>query len=146
MTSYETCTSGTSRVLTVASLYRPVENGGSYSSSRRLSNAICGKVFECTEHSAERNTASAVPGLWSHTGRSSTHLLQEFSWKVFNHLPYSPDLAPSYFRLFLHLKKFLSSQRQCFQNAREVEMSVTVVPIPGGQTCIGIGIDFDNCP
>ena len=34
----------------------------------------------------------------------------------------------------LQLKKFLSSQRQSFQNDRDSEMSVTVVPIPGGQS------------
>ena len=45
-----------------------------------------------------------------HTARRPTHLLQEFSWKVFNHPPYSLDLASSDFHLFLHLKKFLPSQ------------------------------------
>ena len=49
---------------------------------------------------------------------------------MFNHSPYSPDLAPSDFYLFLYLKEFLSSQPQPFQNDREAEMSVTVVEIP----------------
>ena len=40
-----------------------------------------------------------VPGLWPH----STYLLQEFGWEVFNHPPYTPDLAPSDFHLFLGL-------------------------------------------
>ncbi|PNF35627.1 hypothetical protein B7P43_G01883 [Cryptotermes secundus] len=44
---------------------------------------------------------------------------------VYNYPPYSPDLAPSDFHLFLHLKKFLSSERQHFENDREVEMVVT---------------------
>ena len=52
-----------------------------------------------------------------------THL-QEFSWEVFNHPPYSLDLTPSDFHLYLHLKKFLSGQHQYFQNDREAEMSV----------------------
>ena len=42
---------------------------------------------------------------------------------MFNHPPYRPDLAPSDFHLFLHLKEFLSGQR--FQDDREAEMSVT---------------------
>jgi histone-lysine N-methyltransferase SETMAR len=42
-----------------------------------------------------------------HTARRTASLLQEFSWDVFNHPLYSPDLAPSDFHLFLHLKKFL---------------------------------------
>ena len=62
--------------------------------------------------------------------RRSIHLLQEFSWEVFNHHPpYSSDLAPSDFHLFLYLKKFLPDRQQRFQNDREEEMSVTVVPI-----------------
>ena len=61
-------------------------------------------------------------------------LMQEFGWEVFNHHPpYSPDLAPSDFHLFLHLKKFLYGQRHCFQNDGEAEMSGTGVPIPGGR-------------
>ena len=52
---------------------------------------------------------------------------------MFNHvLPYSQDLAASDFHLFLHLKKVLSDQRQRFQNDREEEMSVAVVPSPVG--------------
>ena len=53
---------------------------------------------------------------------------------MFNHHPsYSPNLAPSDIYVFLHLKKFLSGQRQSFQNDREAEMSVTVIQIPGGR-------------
>ena len=39
------------------------------------------------------------------------------------HQGFLPDLAPSDFHLFLHLKRFLSGQR--FHNDRETEMSVT---------------------
>ena len=90
-------------------------------------------VFECTERSADRSSSSAVSGLWPHTARRSTHLLQEFGWEVFNHPPYSPDLAPSDLHFFLHLKKFLPGHRQRFLNNREALMSVTVVPIPDGR-------------
>ena len=97
-------------------------------------SAIYHIVFECIEHSADRNSLSALPGLWPHTARRKTHLQQEFGWEVFNHHPsYSPDRTPSDFHLFFHLKKFLSGQRQRFQNDREAEMSFTVVPIPGGR-------------
>ena len=45
---------------------------------------------------------------------------------MFNHQPpYSSNLAPSDFLLFLHLKRFLSGQRQSLQNDRQAEMSVT---------------------
>ena len=59
--------------------------------------------------------------------------LQEFGWEVNYHPSYSLDLAPSDFHLFLHLKKFLSGHRRCFQNEREEKMSVTAIPIPGGR-------------
>jgi transposase len=36
-----------------------------------------------------------------HTAQRTASLLQEFSWEVFNHPPYNPDLAPSDFHLFL---------------------------------------------
>ena len=49
-----------------------------------------------------------------------------------NH-PIARTCAFSDFHLFLYLKKFLSGQRQSFQNDREAEMSVSVVPIPGGR-------------
>ena len=132
MTLHDAWTSGTSRVLTVATLQRlkmdaliPAPAGW---------GAVSDKVFECIEPSADRNSSTAVSSLWPHKARRSTHLLQEFGWEVFNHHPLcSPDLAPSYFHLFLCVKKFLSGQRQRFQNDREAEMSATVVPIPGGK-------------
>jgi histone-lysine N-methyltransferase SETMAR len=55
-----------------------------------------------------------------HTARRTASLLQEFSWEVFNHPAYSPDLAPSDFHLFLHLNKF----HQRFENDREAETVV----------------------
>ncbi|GBM86354.1 hypothetical protein AVEN_64234-1 [Araneus ventricosus] len=33
------------------------------------------------------------------------NLVQQFSWEQFDHLPYSPDLAPSDYHLFLNLKR-----------------------------------------
>ena len=98
MTSHDTFTSETSQVVTVASLQQ-----------LKMTVLIPAPAdSECTEHSTDRNSSSAVPGLWPHTARRSTHLLQEFCCEVFNHHPpFSPDLAPSDFHLFLHLKKFL---------------------------------------
>ena len=63
--SHNACTSGTSRVLTIASLqWLKME-------ALIPANIDCDlqsdKVFECTEHSAYQNSLSAVPGLWPHT-------------------------------------------------------------------------------
>jgi len=40
-----------------------------------------------------------------HTAARTAQLLQQFRWEVFDHPPYSPDLAPSDYQLFMHLKK-----------------------------------------
>ena len=115
------------------SIVATIEGGGCHSITRRLWSAVCDKVFECTEHSADRNSSPAVSGLYPHTVRRSTHL-RKFGWEVFiHHPPYSSNLAPSDFHLFLHIKKFLSGQRQCFHNGREAEISDTVVQIPGAE-------------
>ncbi|GFW90291.1 histone-lysine N-methyltransferase SETMAR [Trichonephila clavipes] len=46
-----------------------------------------------------------------HTVRRTAAVLTEFGWKLFDHPPYSSDLAPSDYHVFLHLKKFLSGER-----------------------------------
>lgn len=38
-------------------------------------------------------------------------LLQQFKWKVFEHPPYSTDLAPRDYHLFSKLKYFLGGNR-----------------------------------
>jgi histone-lysine N-methyltransferase SETMAR len=45
-----------------------------------------------------------------HTAASTQDLIT-FGWEQFDHPPYSPDLAPSDFHVFLHLKTFLAGQR-----------------------------------
>ena len=68
MTSHDAYTSGTSKV-SHSSIITAVEDGGSYSNNRRLWGAVYYKVFQCIEHSADRNSSSAVPVLWLHTAR-----------------------------------------------------------------------------
>ena len=48
---------------------------------------------------------------WPHCAAQTQDLITLFKWEQMNHPPYSPDLAPSDFHLFLHLKKFLGSKR-----------------------------------
>ena len=43
----------------------------------------------------------------AHSSRIVRDVLREFSWKLLPHPPYSPDLAPSDFFLFLKLKEHL---------------------------------------
>ena len=49
-------------------------------------------------------------------------LLEKFKWDILDHPPYSLDLAPSNFHLFLHLKKRLA--RKKFDNDDEVQEEV----------------------
>ena len=62
--SHDTCTSGTSQILTVALLQRlKMEAFIPAPADCEIRSMI---VFECTEHTADRNSSWAVPGLWSH--------------------------------------------------------------------------------
>jgi hypothetical protein len=45
-------------------------------------------------------------------------LLEHFNWELFDHPPYSPDLAPSDYHLFTYLNNWLGSQR--FNNTEEL--------------------------
>lgn len=46
-----------------------------------------------------------------HAAGVTQNLLQEFGWEQFDHPPYSPDLAPSDYHLFLHMKRDFGGRR-----------------------------------
>jgi hypothetical protein len=46
-----------------------------------------------------------------HTAAKTQDLIKTFGWEQIDHPSYSPDLAPSDFHVFLHLKKFLGGRR-----------------------------------
>jgi histone-lysine N-methyltransferase SETMAR len=46
-----------------------------------------------------------------HTASKTQDLIKTSGWEQIHHPPYSPDLAPSDFYVFLHLKKFLGGRR-----------------------------------
>lgn len=58
-----------------------------------------------------------------HVSRQTTALLDKFGWKLLDHAPYSPDLAPSDFHLFPKLKQHLGGQR--FNTDEEVKEAVS---------------------
>lgn len=58
-----------------------------------------------------------------HTAQRTSQLLTKFKWDVFDHPPYSPDLAPSDFHLFPYMKRWLASRR--FANDGELQNAVT---------------------
>jgi hypothetical protein len=45
-----------------------------------------------------------------HTATTTQDLIATFGQEQFDHPPYSPELAPSDFHVFLHLKTFLGGQ------------------------------------
>lgn len=58
-----------------------------------------------------------------HSARRTQDLLSQFKWDVFIHPPYSPDLAPSDYHLFPHMKKWLGSQH--FDDDEDLQNAVT---------------------
>jgi transposase len=54
-----------------------------------------------------------------HTAACPLALLEHFNWELFDHLPYSPDLAPSDYHLFTYLKNWFGSQ--CCNNNELME-------------------------
>lgn len=57
-----------------------------------------------------------------HSAAATQRLLQQFQWDIFDHPPYSPDLAPSDFHLFPDLKKWLGGRR--FETNEELQDKV----------------------
>jgi len=57
-----------------------------------------------------------------HSAHVTTALLKKFKWDILDHPPYSPDIAPSDFHLFLRLKKHLAGKK--FDDDDEVQKEV----------------------
>jgi hypothetical protein len=46
-----------------------------------------------------------------HTATRTNALIRFFNWEIFDHPPYIPELAPSYYDLFTKRKVWLATQR-----------------------------------
>jgi len=46
-----------------------------------------------------------------HTAARTNALIKFFNWEIFEHPPYSPDLAPSDYHLFTKMKVWLATHR-----------------------------------
>jgi histone-lysine N-methyltransferase SETMAR len=57
-----------------------------------------------------------------HTAARTRALLEHFSWELFDHPPYSPDLASSDYHLFTYPKNRFGSQR--FNNNEELMVGI----------------------
>jgi len=58
----------------------------------------------------------------THTSRVATATIHDCGFELLSHLPYSPDLAPSYFHLFQHLKKSLRGW--AFEDDKDITVAV----------------------
>jgi histone-lysine N-methyltransferase SETMAR len=58
-----------------------------------------------------------------HTARATIEALETLKFEVLSHLSYSPDLAPSDFHFFLHLKRDLKGTH--FISDDDVKQAVT---------------------
>ena len=58
-----------------------------------------------------------------HTAKLTRKKLKELGWEILPHPPYSPDIAPSDYYLFLSLQHFLSGKE--FKNKEEVKSAIT---------------------
>jgi histone-lysine N-methyltransferase SETMAR len=58
-----------------------------------------------------------------HTTARKNALIKLFNWEIFDHLPYSPDLVPSYYHFFTKMKVWLATQR--FPTKEELMDGVT---------------------
>ncbi|KAF2355031.1 Transposase type 1 [Trinorchestia longiramus] len=56
-----------------------------------------------------------------HVARMTVQKLTELGYETLPHLPYSPDLSPTYYYLFKHLSTFLDGKT--FRSKQEVEMT-----------------------
>jgi len=57
-----------------------------------------------------------------HCAAQAQDLITSFKWEQMDHPPYSPDLVPSDYHLFLHLKKFLGGKR--FDDDSDLKVAV----------------------
>ena len=57
-----------------------------------------------------------------HTANATNTQLQRFEWEVFDHPPYRPNLEPSDFLLFAHMKRCLGGQH--FSTDNELQTTV----------------------
>jgi len=58
----------------------------------------------------------------THSAHVTIALPEKFDWDILVHPPHSPDLAPGYFHLFLHLNKHLNGEK--FDDDDEVQEEV----------------------
>ena len=57
-----------------------------------------------------------------HAALETRQKIAELGWEILSHLPYSPDLAPSDYHLFLSLQNFLRGKK--FKNEEDIKQAL----------------------
>ncbi|GBM13703.1 Mariner Mos1 transposase [Araneus ventricosus] len=78
-----------------------------YETLRKLQSAIQNKRREMLSQGIVLLHANARP----HSAFVTQNFTQQFCWEEFDHPPYSPDLVPSDYHLFLNLKRAFGGRR-----------------------------------
>ncbi|GBM45444.1 Mariner Mos1 transposase [Araneus ventricosus] len=83
-----------------------------------------------------------------HSAGVTQNLIQQFGWEQFDHPPFSPDLAPSDYHLFLNLKRDFGERR--FDRDYDAENGVQQWPSSEAASFFEEGIDrlfsrYDKC-
>jgi histone-lysine N-methyltransferase SETMAR len=84
---------------------------------------LCGAIQYKKHGLLTSNVVLLHDNAYPHTAARTPALLERFNWELFDHRPYSPDLAPSDYQLFSYLKNWLGSQH--FNNNEELMEGVT---------------------
>jgi transposase len=77
-----------------------------------------------------------------HTAHAIVNLLERWGWEIFQHPPYSPDLAPLDFHLFPNMKKHLHAKR--FKSHHDVILQCIVQKPENGMYFFQKGKFFDT--
>jgi len=62
-------------------------------------------------HAGPKGVALLHDNARPHSAARTSDLIKLFNWEIFDHPPYSPDLAPSDYHLFTKMKVWLATQR-----------------------------------
>jgi histone-lysine N-methyltransferase SETMAR len=95
-------------------------NAGIYCDTFKLCRAIHNKQRGMLSRGVVMLHDNACPP----TVAATQDVIVTFGWEQFDHLPYSPDLAPSDFHMLLHLKTFLGGRP--FHDDSEVKEAISM--------------------
>lgn len=77
-----------------------------------------------------------------HTASRTQDLIASFGWEQLQHLPYSPDLAPSDYHLFLNLTKHFGGQHHDDNNSFKTTVNRFEAIVVRYDECLNNGVIY----